>query len=207
MGNAVSFNINLNPGTYSITITNPVTGEVKSQSINVLSRLSDNKNIVMYYGANSVYSVKVYDDNGHVVGAGENVVISIEGKNVNVKTNAKGIASLNLKQYKPKAYTVTVTYKGFKVSNKITIKPTLITKNKSVKKGKTVKFTAKLLSKTGKALKGKKITFKIKGKTYNAKTNKKGVATVKIKNLKRGTFKIITKYGKLKNTNKIKIKK
>lgn len=207
VGNAVSFNINLNPGTYSITITNPVTGEVKSQSINVLSRLSDNKNIVMYYGANSVYSVKVYDDNGHVVGAGENVVISIEGKNVNVKTNAKGIASLNLKQYKPKAYTVTVTYKGFKVSNKITIKPTLITKNKSVKKGKTVKFTAKLLSKTGKALKGKKITFKIKGKTYNAKTNKKGVATVKIKNLKRGTFKIITKYGKLKNTNKIKIKK
>ena len=53
----------------------------------------------------------------------------------------------------------------------------------------------------------KKITFKIKNKKYAAKTNKKGIATIKIKKLKVGKYKIISKYGKLQNVNKIKIKK
>ena len=50
-----------------------------------------NKNIVMYYGANKVYSIRVYDDNGQVVGAGENVVISIAGENVNVNVNPEQV--------------------------------------------------------------------------------------------------------------------
>ncbi len=205
---SVSLNVNLNPGPHSISITHPVTGELKSQVIKVLPRLTDNRNVVMYYGANRIYSVKVYGDDGKIVGAGEIVVISIAGKNINVKTDSNGIASINLKTYKAKSYTVTVSYKGFKVSNKITIKPTLITKNKVAKKGKTIKFTAKLLNKNGKALKNKKITFKFKGKTYKVKTNKKGIATLKItKRYNVGKYTITTKYGKLKNTNKIKIKK
>lgn len=61
------------------------------------------------------------------------------------------------------------------------IKPTLITKNKKIKKGKTLKYTAKLLNKNGKKLKNKKITFKINGKKYKAKTNKKGIAKIKEK--------------------------
>lgn len=203
----ISININLKNGMHTIKVINPETGEIQSKTIKVGPRLTGNNNIEMYYGANKAYSVKVYGNNGKVVGAGQAVTFSIGGKTYSVKTDKNGWASVKLNQLKAKTYTVTAIYKGYKVSNKITVKPTLITKNKSAKKGKTVKFTAKLLNTNGKVLKGKKITFKIKSKKYTAKTNKKGIATIKIKKLKVGKHKITTKYGKIKNINKIKIKK
>ncbi len=202
-----SLNVNLKVGSYSVSVANPVTGEVKSQKINVLPRLSGGKNIALYYKSGKKYSVKVYNDNGKAVGSGVTVSFKVKNKVYKVKTNKNGIAALKLNKFKPAKYTITATYKGFKVSNKITVKPTLITKNKSAKKGKTVKFKAKLLNKKGKVLKGKKITFKIKNKKYTAKTNKKGIATIKIKGLKVGKHKITSKFGSIKNTNKIKIKK
>ena len=134
------------------------------------------------------------------------VKVTVGGKSYDLKTDKNGYASLKINLASGK-YTIKCEYKGFKVSNKITVKPTLITKDKKAKKAKTVKFTAKLLNKDGKVLKGKKIRFKVKGKSYTAKTNKKGIATIKIKNLKVGTYKIVSSYGKLKSTSKITIKK
>ena len=124
---------------------------------------------------------------------------------VTKKTDNNGYATLKL-SLKAGKYTITATYKNVKVSNKITVKPTLITKNKKIKKGKTLTYTAKLLNKNGKKLKNKKITFKINGKKYKAKTNKKGIAKIKVKNLKKGKYKIKTAYGKQKNTNTITVK-
>ena len=108
---------------------------------------------------------------------------------------------------KPGKYKITAEYKGFKVSNKITVKSTIITKNIKVKKAKTIKFSAKLVNKNGKVLKNKKVTFRFKGKTYKVKTNKKGIATLKInRKYKAGKYSITTSYGKLKVKNIIKIK-
>ena len=45
----------------------------------------------------------------------------------------------------PKKYTITATYKGYKVSNKITVKPTLICKNMAVKKEKQNKLKGDFL--------------------------------------------------------------
>nr|WP_294999065.1 C1 family peptidase [uncultured Methanobrevibacter sp.] len=203
-GNA-EFTIPLHYGNYDVYIKNPDTDEILSQNIDVVKRITENRDMSVYYGKCPYYKVRVCDDNGNYI-SGILVKFTINKKVYNLKTDSKGYASLkiNLKSGK---YTITATYKGYSVSNKITVKPTLITKNKSIKKGKTLKFTAKLLNKNGKALKNKKITFKIKGKIYKAKTNKKGIATIKIKNLKRGKYTITTKYGKLKNTNRITVKK
>lgn len=198
--------IDLGVGKYVITITNPNNNESVSQNIEVHPRLSDNRDIVMYYGANSYYRVRVHDDFGKVL-SGETVKIIVDGKGYFVKTDKNGFAILKLNKFKVNKYTVTVNYKGFKVSNKITVKSTLTAKNKSIKKGKTLKFKAKLVDSKGKALKGKKLTFKIKCKKYTAKTNKKGVATIKVKKLKVGKYTIKTSYGKVKITNKITVKK
>ena len=160
----------------------------------------------MYYGAGKTYSVRAYGDNGQIIGAGEVVTFNVAGKNYNVRTNNQGYASFKI-TLKAGNYKITAKYKGFEVSNKITVKPTLITKDLKVKKGKKIKYQAKLLNTNGNALKGKKITFKIKGKTYKAKTNKKGIATIKIKNLKRGKYTVTVKYAKLTNKNKITVKK
>ena len=166
-------------------------------------KITGNKNIVQYYGATKTYKIRLLNNNQPV--KGEIITVKIGKNTVKVKTDNQGYATLKL-NLKAGKYTITSTYKNVKVSNKITVKPTLITKNKKIKKGKTLTYTAKLLNKNGKALKNKKIAFKIKGKKYKAKTNKKGVAKIKVKNLKKGKYKIITTYGKQKNTNTLTVK-
>ena len=103
-------------------------------------------------------------------------------------------------------YAVDVSCNNLHFSNKIVVKPTLITKNVVKKKSKVIKFTAKVLNNKGKAIKNKKVTFKLKGKKYKVKTNKKGVATLKLKNLKVGKYVIYTSYAKLAQKNTIRIK-
>ena len=196
--------IDMNPGTYSFAVTNPKTSEVKTQKITVVKRITENSAVTMYYGAGKYYKVKVFDDNGNIAKSVE-VTFKIAGKSYKRTTDSKGYASFKITQ-KPGKYTITAEYKGFKVSNKVTVKSTIVTKDIKVKKGKTITFPAKLLDKNGKILKNKKVTFKFKGKTYNVKTNKKGIATLKItKKYKKGKYSIQTTYGSLTVKNTIKI--
>lgn len=199
------FAIHLNDGKYNISIKNPSTGQVLSQDIDIVKRITENRNVSVYYGSNPTYRVRVCDDYGEFAKDLE-VKVTLNAKIYYLKTDSNGYVSLKI-SLNPGKYTITSEYKGFKTSSKINIKTTLITKNKSFKKGKNIKYTAKLLDNKGKILKNKKITFKIKGKTYKAKTNKKGIATIKIKNLKRGKYTVTIKYAKLTNRNKITVKK
>ena len=166
-------------------------------------RITGNKNINAYYGANKNYKIQLLNNNKPVKDA--IITIKINKNTMQVKTDNQGYATLKL-TLKPGKYTITSTYKNAKATNKITVKKTLITKNKKIKKGKTLTYTAKLLNKNGKKQKNKKITFKINGKKYKAKTNKKGIAKIKVKNLKKGKYKIKTSYGKQKNVNTITVK-
>jgi len=200
----ISLNINLKPGTYTVKVTNPLTGEVRTQKITVVKRITQNKDLTMYYGAGKVYKVKVVGDYGKAVKKLK-VTFKINGKKHYAYTDKNGYASLKISQ-KPGKYTIYVEYKGFKVSNRITVKSTIVTKDIKVKKSKAIKFKAKLLNSKGKVLKYKKIKFYFKGKTYKVKTNKKGIAILKInKKYKRGKYTIVSKYGTLKIKNKIRI--
>ncbi len=202
----IRLDIDIDPGTYSITAINPVTGENKTNKITVFNKLMGNKDVTNYFGAKSTYKVRAYDENGKVVSAGKLVIFKVNGKTYRIKTDKKGYATLSVK-LNPKQYVVIAQFNGTKVSNKITVKPVLTTKITSNKKTKKTKFSAKLLNSKGKILKGKKITFKIKGKKYTAKTNKKGWASINIKlKLKKGTYKVYTTYGKSKVINIIRVK-
>ena len=202
----INYNINLKPGSYQISIINNVTGEVKTQTINVAARLNSNKDVTMYFGAGTYYKVRAYDDNGNIA-KNVKVVININGKNYSKYTDKNGYASLKIYEA-PKTYTITATYKGFKVSNKVVIKPTLILSTKTVKKSKTFKYTVKLLDSKGKILKYKKVTVKFRGKTYTAKTNSKGIATFYVKSLsKTGKYTLTAIYGNAKIGKTITIKK
>ena len=195
------------PGNYTLSATNPINNETLTENINVLARIIQNKDLTMYEYGGNCYTVRVLDDNGNIAKAGEIVEMKIKNTIHKVKVGNDGLASLkiNLKNGK---YSVTATYKGYSVSNKITVKQVLIAKKITVKKGKKIKYQAKLLNNKGKALKGKKITFKIKGKKYTAKTNSKGFATVTIKlKFKVGSYNVYCTYGKSKDMGKIKIKK
>lgn len=163
-----------------------------------------------YYKSSKYFKVKLVDENNKVL-ANKKIQFTVNSKVYTKYTNANGIATLNNK-LKIGKYKVSVSFSGdssyissVKV-NKVTIKSTLITSDKTVKKSKTVKFNAKLVNSNGKVLKSKKITFKIKNKEYTALTNKKGIATVAIKNLKVGKYTITTSYSGIKVSNNIIVK-
>ena len=199
--------VDLAVGNYVISIFNPETGENISNTIKVVKTIINNKDLVKYYGGNQVYKVLVIGDNNKAVGAGKVVVMKINGKTYNVKTDSKGYASLNVK-FAPNTYTITATYKQFSVKNKVVIKSTIVTKNVVKKKSKTAYFYAKLLDSNGKILKYKKVKFTFKGKTYTVKTNSKGIASYKLKNtLKVGKYTIYTSYWTLKDKRTITVVK
>lgn len=200
-------NVNFKEGKYTITATNPVTGETAKNTITMRYRLSENKDLTKYFGGNEAYKVRAFNDDGKPVGAGEIVKITVSGKTYSVKTDKNGYASLPI-NLNPKTYTITAEYKGFKVSNKITVKPVLTASNISKKQSKTTSFQAKLVDTKGKPLAGKKITFKIEGKTFTANTNSNGIATATINiNLSVGTHTIVSSYGKSTITNRIIVSK
>lgn len=193
-------------GVFNINILNTVTEEVLSTDVNVVSRITENKAVTMYYGAGKSYTVRICNDNGSFE-KGLKVTFKLNGKTYTRYTDLNGYASLKI-SLKPGTYTVVASYDGSSVSNKVTVKTTIITKNIAVKKGKTIKFNAKILNSNGKIVKNKKVSFKFKGKTYSAKTNSKGIATLSLKNsYKVGTYYIYTTYGGLTVKNSIKIKK
>ena len=161
-------------------------------------------NLVKYYTGSKKYRVYLYSQDGKGV-AGANVKITIGKQSVNLKTNSAGYVELDV-NLKAGSYNVKVTCNKLSISNKIVIKPLIVTKNISKKKSKVVKFTAKVLNNKGKVVKNKKVTFKFKGKKYKVKTNKRGIATLSLKNLKKGKFVIYTSYGKSTVKNTIKIK-
>ena len=166
----------------------------------------NNKDYSVYYGNTIKYKVCIVDVNGKSVGAGKSVTFHINGQTKTAQTDKNGYATCSVK-LKAGKYTITAEYEGYKVSNKLTFKPTLIAKDISKKKAKTIKFTVKVVNKKGKILKNKKVTFKVKNKKYTAKTNKKGIATLSLKNLKVGKYTVKSSYGGCTISNKITIKK
>ena len=202
----VRLNININPGSYRITAVNPQTNEKVVNSIRIYAKIMENRDLTQYYGANKYFKVRIYNaTTGKAVGSGVKVTFKVNKKTYAVKTDKKGYAKLKI-ILKAGRYTITTKYAGYKVSNKITVKPVLTASNIVGKNIKTLKFKAKLVDKKAKALKGKTIKFKFRGKTYSVKTGGKGIATVTLKNLKVGKYKIISSYGKSKITNTIKIR-
>ncbi|WP_407377437.1 hypothetical protein [Methanobrevibacter sp.] len=208
---------NLTPGDYNATITysgddkyDPI---VSNTTVSVPKPVLTAKNISMLYTSGTKYTVQVKVDGKAVTGKTVNFVIN--GKKTIAKTNNKGYASVKITlPPKSKAYTVTASYLGVKVTNKVTVKSIVVAKNlKAKKSAKTLKIKVTLKKVNKKYLKGKKVTLKFKGKTYKVKTNKKGVVTFTIKKnvlnkLKVGkkyTYKVT--YGKDTVNKKITIKK
>lgn len=173
------------------------------------------------YGTSNSLTITLRDGYGNVL---PNTLISINlnGKTSQIKTNAKGQASLGV-NLAPKTYTATVTFNGNEQHLKSSIKTTVTVKKANPKiiaskktyklKAKTKKYTVTLKDNLGRTIKKAKVTIKVNGKTYTAKTNSKGKATFKLKLKKKGNLKAkITYagnayYNKVTKTVKIKIKK
>jgi len=141
----VRLNINLDAGTYILTLTNPETKEQKSNNITVLSKVQvqnaqSGGNITLEYNNNATYTVKLYNDDGSAA-ANKNVTFNINGVFYTRTSDVNGTASLTI-NLRPSNYTITADYNGSKVSNiiKVRVTPDITIINTTVKSNDYVKF-------------------------------------------------------------------
>ena len=173
-------NVPLAVGNYTVIITNPLTGNNTTTKLNIVKRLIENKDVVMKYDDGSKYVVKAIGDDGKPI-SGAMVKIILNGITYDVKTDSEGYAKLPI-TVAPNKYTISASYKGDTVKNKVVVNSLFPSKwkvkytQKSLKKHKGVLIYYKL----GKFFKGKTIKLKFKGKTYTCKVNKKGNILLKI---------------------------
>ncbi len=111
-------NINLGPGEYIITATNPVNNEMYSNTIKVLSVLSAS-DLSMNYRDGSKFNVTLLDGQGNLY-PNQNITFNINGVFYTRTTDSQGVARLNI-NLQAGNYIITSTYNGLGISNTIKI--------------------------------------------------------------------------------------
>uniref|UniRef100_UPI00388D36AC Ig-like domain-containing protein n=1 Tax=Methanobrevibacter sp. TaxID=66852 RepID=UPI00388D36AC len=196
-------NINLDAGTYIITATNPVTGEMKSDTITVIS-LIESDDLTKYYRNASQFVVRIHSADGGYVGAGEEIKFNINGVFYTRTTNETGHAKLNINLGQGN-YTITTYYKDCSQGNNIEVLPILSANDLVMKYMDGSQFKAKLVDGQGKAYPKQTIKFNINGVIYNGKTDSDGVAKLNI-NIMAGQYIITSSYNDFNIANKITIR-
>ena len=194
--------INLIAGNYTIVTTNPVTKESVTNTITVLPRL-EGSDLTKYFRNASQYRVKVYDDNGNPVKAGEIVTFNINGVFYNRTTGNDGFVQLSI-NLNPGDYIITTQYKGCQIANNIKVLPILSAKDLTKKYGVPGAFETKLVDGQGKAYANQAITFNINGVLYTRNTNSDGIAKLNI-NLMPGQYIITSVYGNAAISNTVTV--
>ena len=196
-------NINLEAGEYVITAMNIVTGDRTANNITVLSRITENKDLVKYYRNASQYTVKIIGDDGKAVGAGESVTFNINGVLYTRQTDASGIAKINI-NLQAGDYIITAEYNGCRVSNNIKILPILTGKDLTKKYGQAGAFEATLVDGQGKPYANQQVEFNINGVFYKRSTNSEGIAKLNI-NLMPGEYIITSSFNGFSTANTVTV--
>ena len=196
-------NINLIAGTYIITANNPENGEQHANTITVLSKIQENKDLTKYYKNASQYTVKIIDSKGNPVKAGQKVTFNINGVFYERYTNETGHVKMNINLL-PGDYIITAEYEGCTLSNKIKVLSVLKASDLTKKYGTKTPFEATLLDGEGKPLKNTNVIFNINGVFYTRTTNENGIAKLNI-NLMPGEYIITSTYNGANIANKVKI--
>ncbi len=196
-------NINLEQGQYIITSMNLETGENAANNVTVISRLIENKELVKYYRNATQYTVKVIDDNGKAVGAGEIVTFNVNGVLYNRTTDESGIAKLNINLH-PGDYIITAEYKDCRVSNNIKVLPVLTADDLTKKYGTPDQFIATLVDGQGNPFARETVQFNVNGIFYNRVTDSNGQSQLNIR-LMPGKYVITSSYNGTNIANTITI--
>ncbi len=166
-------NINLDPGTYTITT---YYGLLKNtNTITVLPTLVENNDLVKFYKNDSQYTVKVLNPEGKNIGAGKVVTFNINGVFYTRQTNDEGIAKLNI-NLQPGDYIITAEYEGCRVSNKIIVRPTLF--HYPITTIGDGAISVRVLDGNGEGIANEKISININGKIYEFNSENYGILIV-----------------------------
>ena len=196
-------NINLNPGTYVLTATNPATKEKHTTTVTVLGTIVENYDLTKYYKNASQYSLRLLDSKGNPVGAGVEIKLNINGVFYTKTSDANGYVRMNINLI-PGIYIITADYNGLKASNTINVLNVLSGKDVNMGYHDGTQYEVKLLDGKGKPYAGQTITININGVFYNKVTGSDGIARLTI-NLPVGPYTITASYNGLNCANTVKV--
>jgi len=193
--------IALRPGNYILTAYNLANGEEKGVNITVKSLIVQS-DLTKYYLNASKFEATVYNKDGSLA-VNKNVTFNINGVFYHKKTDENGVASLGI-ALRPGEYTITTMYDGLDIGNRVSVLPTLVTKDLSMKHLDGSNFTALTLDGQGKPLANQNVSFNVNGVFYHKVTNKDGIASLGIR-LMSGEYIITSYWNDFQTGNTIKI--
>ena len=196
-------NINLDKGVYVLTSINTVTGELKSNIVQVISKIVENNNLIKYYHNDSQFRARILGNDGNPVGAGKEVKFNIHGVFYTRYTDEDGYVNLNI-NLGPGDYIMTTYYEDCCESNHVHVLPVLFTEDLLMKYNDGSKFVAHLLDGKGNPYANQIVKFNINGVIYERTTDNLGNANLSI-NLQRGQYIITSTYIGESNSNTIVI--
>ena len=196
-----SLAINLRPGDYILTAYNPVNGEQKGFNITVKSLIVQN-DLTKYYLNASRFQATIYNKDGSLA-VNKNVTFNINGVFYIRTTDSNGVVSLAI-NLRPGDYIITTIFDGLDIGNKVTVLPTLVTKDLNMKYLDGSNFTAQTLDSQGKALANQTVSFNVNGVFYHRITNEDGIASLRIR-LISGEYIITSYWNNFQTGNTIKI--
>lgn len=196
-----SLAINLRPGDYILTAYNPVNGEQKGVTITVKSLIVQN-DLTKYYLNASRFQATIYNKDGSLA-VNKNVTFNINGVFYIRTTDSNGVVSLAI-NLRPGDYIITTIFDGLDIGNKVTVLPTLVTKDLNMKYMDGSNFTAQTLDSQGKALANQTVSFNVNGVFYHRITNEDGIASLRIR-LISGEYIITSYWNNFQTGNTIKI--
>ena len=118
-------------------------------------------------------------------------------------TDSNGVVSLAI-NLRPGDYIITTIFDGLDIGNKVTVLPTLVTKDLNMKYMDGSNFTAQTLDSQGKALANQTVSFNVNGVFYHRITNEDGIASLRIR-LMAGEYIITSYWNNFQTGNTIKI--
>lgn len=193
-------NINLLPGSYILTATNSVNGDMFSNAVDVLSTISAD-DLNMNYRDGHKFTVNVIDGVGNPL-AKSNVIFNVNGVFYVRVTDNEGNAHLNI-NLDVGEYIITATnYMDLSISKKINIaksNPVIKANNIHMLPGLNKNYNVILTDLNGKAIPSVPINFKFNGVSTTVFTNENGEATILISNPSEGKYYI--EYGFEGNLN------
>ena len=196
-----NLNIMLRPGHYILTAYNPVTGDEQGFSIDVKS-LIETSDLTKYYLNASRFQATIYNKDGSLA-VNKNVTFNINGVFYIRTTDSNGVVSLAI-NLRPGDYIITTIFDGLDIGNKVTVLPTLVTKDLNMKYLDGSNFTAQTLDSQGKALANQNVSFNVNGVFYHRITNEDGIASLRIR-LMAGEYIITSYWNNFQTGNTIKI--
>ena len=204
---SASIKLNLGQGIYDITTYYPgtltTTGNLTHTNVTILPTITG-QDIKKLYKNGTQYYVKVTDNNGTLL-SNQTVQFNINGVFYDRVSDEKGFAKLNI-NLNDGTYIITAEnlYDNCKISNIITVLPTIVSEDLIKINKNASQFNAKLLKTDGSPLANSYAIFNINGVFYNRTTDNEGNVKLNI-NLHPGTYIITTEnpYDNSKMSNTI----